>query len=110
MSRAETIYIGAENRIVRELTRDRSSLSDGDKDSITRVQAWINESLCLDTANPAHQIAYDDGKVTMQLGLVAGLKPGRVTIHLTVFDADHEQGLAWDDFRAKIVTWPKCEE
>ena len=109
MARAEKIYIGAENRIVRELTRSGAVLSAEDKSAITKVQAWIGESVCLDTDEAAHPIEYADGIVTMQPGIVAGLEPGEYTVHFRVFDPDHATGLAWGSFEAEAVQWPACE-
>lgn len=109
MARMEKIYLGRENRLVRELTRAGAVLGTADKEAITRVQAWINDEHCLDTDNPAHPIEYDDGVVTMQAGLVAGLEPGEATIHLTVYDPEHSDGLAWGSFEAEVLPWPTCE-
>ena len=108
MARAEKIYIGAENRIVRELTRAGQPLSADDKAAITKVHAWIGETVCLDSTEVTDPISYDDGKVTMQLGLL-DLEPGEYTIHLRVFDPAHSTGLAWGSFEAEAVLWPTCE-
>ena len=109
MARAEQIYLGTENRVVRELTRNGAPLSDHDKDAITRVQAWFSDTVCLDTDNATDPIEYADGSITMQPGLIAGLEAGEITVHLTVFDHDHDQGLAWGSFPAEVQDWPKCE-
>ena len=109
MARAEKIYIGAENRMVRELTRAGSALSAEDKAAITRVQAWISDTICLDTDEAADPIVYADGIVTMQPGLVDGLEAGEYTVHFRIFDPDHATGLAWGSFEAEAVVWPTCE-
>ncbi len=109
MAKGEKIYLGAENRIVRELTKNKQSLPEEEKLAVLRVQAWITDTVCLDTQNVDDPISYDDGKVTMQPGLLAGLEPGDATIHLTIFDAEHVTGLAWGSFPAEIIDWPKCE-
>ena len=107
MARSETIYLGAENRIVRELTRAGQALSAGDKAAITKVQAYIGE-LCLDTTT-SDLISYADGQVTMQWGLVPdGLEPGEHVCRLRVFDAAHATGLAFGEFPVQVVAWPDC--
>ena len=109
MARGEKIYIGAENRTVRELTKAGQALTTDEKAAVLRVQAWINNNICLDTEDATHPISYDDGKVTMQAGLIEGLEAGAATIYLTVFDAEHTTGLAWGSFSVEIIDWPKCE-
>jgi Flp pilus assembly protein TadB len=67
------IYLGRENRLVRELTRARAALSADDKAAITRVQAWFSDTVCLDTDEATDPISYTGGVVTMQPGLASTL-------------------------------------
>ena len=108
MARSETIYLGRENRLVRELTRAGSALSDSDQAAITRVQAHIGTT-CLDTDEATDPISYTGGVVTMQPGLASTLEAGESTCYLTVYDNDHADGLAWGSFPVEIIDWPTCE-
>lgn len=110
MARMEKIYLQRGNRIRRELTRDGESLSSNDKSAISRVQAWINESVCLDTDNADDPIEYADGYVTIQGGLASGLVEGTYEVKLTVYDLENPEGLAWGSFQVEVVSWPVCEE
>ena len=109
MARGEKIYVGAENRTVRELTKAGQTLTEDEKLAVLRVQAWFSDTVCLDTDNATDPISYEDGKVTMQAGLASGLSAGESTVYLTVFDAEHTTGLAWGSFSVEIIDWPKCE-
>lgn len=108
MARAESIYLGRENRLVRELTRAGQPLSPDDQAAITRVTAHIG-TVCLDTAEATDPIEYTGGIVTMQPGLVADLEPGESECHLTIHDNAHATGLAWGSFPVEIIAWPSCE-
>ena len=109
MARSEQIYLGRQNRLVRELTRAGQPLGPADKAAITRVTAHIGP-VCLDSADPAHPITYADGVVTMQPGLVDGLPIGETECHLAIHDPGNEpHGLAWGSFPVEVVDWPKCE-
>ena len=108
MARSEKVFLGRENRLVRELTRAGQPLGPDDKSAITRVQAHIGTT-CLDTDDPADPITYADGKITMQLGLVTTLEPGTPDCHLTIHDPVHPLGLAWGSFPLEIILWPNCE-
>ena len=108
MARSEQIYLGRQNRLVRELTRAGQPLGPADKAAITRVTAHIGP-VCLDTDNPAHPITYADGVVTMQPGLIENLPPGETECHLAAYDPDHPHGLAWGSFPVEVLDWPNCE-
>lgn len=110
MARAEKVYIGLDNRTVRELTKDGESLSSDDKDAISKVQAYIGDLVCIDTTVTDDPISYSDGEVTMQLGLVSGIEAGTHTVYLTVYDTNNDNGLAWGSFQVEIVDWPTCSE
>lgn len=108
MQISERVYLERDNTIVRELLKNGSPLSSSDKTAITRVQAWFDDDVCLDTDDEDGTIEYDSstGYVTIQAGNVSGLENGKHTVKLTVFDSENTNGLAWGSWVAHIRDWP----
>jgi hypothetical protein len=97
----ETVYLGRDNAIVRQLLQDGAPPAAG----ITKVQARIG-SVCLDTDTDA-DITHTDGVVTLVLGKQS-LPRGLSTCALTVYDGAHPDGLAWDSFYVYVRDWAVC--
>lgn len=108
MTADEYAYIGRDNVIKRVLLIDGSALSAGEKAAITRVTAKFG-SYCLDTAVVDDNISYNDGTVSLTIGLVTGIKKGLYTVELTVYDPTMLNGKAWGSFTVYVDNWESCE-
>jgi hypothetical protein len=67
---------------------------------------------CIDTDEVGDpiELSADATKVHLQLGLIPLLAPGRHRDgKLTIYDAEHPEGLAWADYRVRVESWPVCE-
>ena len=66
---------------------------------------------CIDTNNEDDPIELGSNatKVHLQLGLIPLLAPGRHKDGLlTIYDAEHLDGLAWAEYSVRVVPWPVC--
>ena len=103
----EIAYIGRANAIVRELQAQDAPIDAATADAITRVVLRFGP-YCIDSDVAGDPISYADGRVTLQLGLVPGLEQGVYTARMTVYDAANPEGLAWGEFRVRVLPWEAC--
>lgn len=107
----ETVYLGRDNVVVRELIQDGQPPV---AHAISRVVARIG-SVCIDSQSD-DEIQLDvvdvngieHTHVTLTLGHL-NLSPTVHKVQLTAFDANHPDGIAWDEFWVYVKPWQVCE-
>jgi hypothetical protein len=101
-------YIGRNNYAELELMQDGVTVEEG---AVTRAVLRFG-SFCLDTEEVEHadwiELNEDATKITLHLGLVTDLKPGRYNASLTLYDAASTKGIAWTTFVIRARSWPVC--
>jgi hypothetical protein len=99
-------WIGRANRQRLELLQDGSTVSPG---AVTRAQLKFGGH-CLDTSGSDPIELVDSATVVeMQLGLTPNLSRGSYDGRLTIYDASHPEGIAWQKVLIVIGTWAVCE-
>lgn len=65
---------------------------------------------CLDSDDSEHEIELAQGAtaVNVRIGLVPDIEPGTYHGHLTVYDSEHPNGIAWEYVRVKVEPWGVC--
>lgn len=113
MSDTLMAYIGRSN--VETLTLEYRP--EGETEFVTVPETTVLRAVfrfgayCIDSENEDDPIELSDDatKVHMQLGRIPLLGEGRYRDGLlTIYDAEHPDGLAWAEYRVRAVSWPVC--
>jgi hypothetical protein len=109
MSAPEKAYIGRDNVTKRVLRIDGKELTSDEKLAVTRVVVNIG-SHCLDTLDSNEQnISYAGGVVSMTIGLIENIRPGKYVGKMTVYDNELANGKAWGSFNIEVYPWSECD-
>ena len=93
----QTVQEGAVQRVV---VRFPASASAGD------------DAIVLDTDEPDSVLSLEENATVVEanLGHVKGLTPGLYRCWLTVYDAEHPNGIAWAQVWVRVQSWPSVEK
>ena len=79
--------------------------------AVTKAMLRFGE-YCIDTAVDTDVIYFADSDnqvLCFKLGQVEDIATGKYKGQITIFDAEADDGLAWDSVVVRILEWPVCE-
>lgn len=110
-----TVYIGKDNVLVWELVKDGSTITE---DSITDAVLWVPTKLttergpiCVGLSSSGGENYYEglkliDNKTKIEANFAdLPLKENTDTAHLTIYDNNHPNGIAWEEILLNVVNW-----
>lgn len=104
-----TVFLDRDNKITLKLLQDGAPITE---DLVTKAVLWVPGTAfssglpqVVDSDGP--NITLTDGatKVTLELGSL-DVKQGAHSCYLTVYDAAHPNGIAWDRISLRVRNWP----
>jgi len=108
------VHIGRDNITAYDLEympKGETSFVPVPDDTITRAVLRFGP-FCLDTNVTGHAdifyLSNSNTTVEMKLGKVANLTTGAYYAYLTIYDANHPNGIPWANFNISVQSWPVC--
>ena len=107
-----TAYIGRDNiqTVLLELKpKSGTAYETVAINTVTRAILRFGD-FCLDTddADPIFELTEDETELAMKLGKVTNLTTGAYYAYLTIYDANHPNGIPWANFNISVQNWPVC--
>ena len=104
-----TVYLGRDNAVTLNLKQDGAAPAEN---TITKAALWIpgeafsdDTPQVFDTDGSELTLTNNATSVRLDLGSIA-LSPGTYWAFLTIYDAVHTNGIAWDAVEITVRDWP----
>ena len=108
------VHIGRDNITAYDLEympKGETSFVPVPDNTITRAVIRFGP-FCLDTNVAGHAdifyLSNNNKTIEMRLGRVTDLRIGTYYAYLTIYDANHPNGIPWANFRIRVRLWPVC--
>ena len=108
------VYIGRDNITAHDLKympKGETSFVPVPDNTITRAVLRFGP-FCLDTNVAEHAdifyLSNNNTTIEMKLGRVTDLTTGTYYAYLTIYDANHPEGISWANFRIRVQSWLVC--